>query len=327
MFDILSVINEATTEANAFEGHPAKELSLEERILYLQGLSLVMNADSDIHNDEKEYLRILIKSFEIDESMLESVVDFAQNPDKDTIQAFFRTFRRRPIAQLFLFDALMMAYRDGELSDKEKAVVDAIASQLEVLKGTYQDIYDLFCHITNKNWQESALYFSSYLLNPEHFKHLLDYYEVDFDALMAETEELHNTRIKQIVEKKLGCEITEDNILSLTSKFDHDIIMPWLQAGIDRGDFKVVNEQIFLAGIEDKFATLDELGMEWKALDRQLSSRDVARVPEGVVEWFYAMNGLKEIWLGALDREEKAANDHKGESELARSIGRLSLWS
>ncbi len=319
MFDILSVINEASTEANAFEGHPAKDLSLEERILYLQGLSLVMNADSNIHNDEKEYLRILIKSFDIDESMLESVIDFAQNPDKDTIQAFFRSFRRRPIAQLFLFDALMMAYRDGELADKEKAVVDAIATQLEVLKGTYQDIFDLFCHITNKNWQESALYFSSHLLNPEHFKHLLDYYEVDFDELMAETEELRKTRIKQNLEKKLGLpdmqwipcerqagrEITKDYIPPLITMFDHDIILPWLQAGIDRGEYKVVNEQIFSVsndtGSEEKFAALDELGMQWQALGNYLVSLDGSKVSEQVVDGFLSAceldNDISGIWL------------------------------
>ena len=69
------------------------------------------------------------------------------------------------------------------LSSGAKAVVDKIAEQLEVLKGTYQDIYDLFCHIKNKDWDESALYFSSHLLNPEHFKHLLDYFEVEIDTV------------------------------------------------------------------------------------------------------------------------------------------------
>ncbi|WP_155522528.1 TerB family tellurite resistance protein, partial [Salinivibrio sp. HTSP] len=177
MMDILDVINEATKEANAFENHAAKDLPLEERLLYLQGLALVMNADGDIHPEEKEYILILIKSFEMDEAILDSFVEFAQRPDKDTVQAFFRTFRRRPIAQLFLFDALMMTRRDDNIDEKEKAVVDKIAEQLEVLKGIYQDIFDFFCHIKNKDWEESSLYFSSHLLNSEYFKHLLHYFD------------------------------------------------------------------------------------------------------------------------------------------------------
>ncbi|WP_105201531.1 tellurite resistance TerB family protein [Pseudoalteromonas sp. T1lg10] len=168
MLDILDVINEATKEANSFENHAAKDLTLEERLLYLQGLALVMNADGEIHAEEKEYIRILIKSFEMDESILESFVEFAQRPDKDTVQAFFRTFRRRPIAQLFLFDALMMTRRDDSVDEREKSVVDKIAEQLEVLKGTYQDIFELFCHLKNKDWDESSVFFSSHLLNPNH---------------------------------------------------------------------------------------------------------------------------------------------------------------
>ena len=163
-----------------------------------------MNADGEIHQEEKEYIRILIKSFEMDESILDSFVEFAQRPDKDTVQAFFRTFRRRPIAQLFLFDALMMTRRDDTVDEREKAVVDKIAEQLEVRKGTYSDIFDLFCHMKNKDWDESALYFSSCLLNPEHFKHLLEYFEVNFDDLMIRTESLQKKRLKQIVTFKLN---------------------------------------------------------------------------------------------------------------------------
>lgn len=209
MLDILDVINEATKEASSFENHAAKELTLEERLLYLQGLALVMNADGEIHPEEKEYIRILIKSFEMDESILDSFVEFAQRPDKDTVQAFFRTFRRRPIAQLFLFDALMMTRRDDSVDEREKAVVDKIAEQLEVRKGTYNDIFDLFCHIKNKDWDESAIYFSSYLLNPEHFKHLLDYFDVDFDKLMIETKDLKSRRVKQIIQSKLNVDSYE----------------------------------------------------------------------------------------------------------------------
>ena len=35
--DILDFLEDATREADAFEHHPARELSLEERLLYLNG--------------------------------------------------------------------------------------------------------------------------------------------------------------------------------------------------------------------------------------------------------------------------------------------------
>lgn len=254
-FDILDMLNEATKEADAFEAHPARELSLEERLLYLNGLAIVMNADGNIDEEEKEYIRILIKSFEMDEGTLASFVEFAQAPDKDTIQAFFRTFRRKPIAQLFLFDALMMTRRDGKVEDKEVAVVNKIADQLEILKGTQQDIFDLFCHIKNRNWQESALYFSSHLLNPEHFKHLLDYHEVDFDELMEETRDIRQNRLGDILKSKINLEqytwgklstdyftdgiereVTEELV---KLEFHYSIMLPFLQSKLDSQEWRI----------------------------------------------------------------------------------------
>ena len=255
--DILGIINDATKEADAFENHAAKDLPLEERLLYLQGLALVMNADGDIDNKEKEYLRILIKSFEMDESTLDSFVSFAQQPDKDTVQAFFKTFRRRPIAQLFLFDALMMSRRDNKVNDKEKQVVDKIANQLEILKGTQKDIYDLFCHIKNRDWQESSLYFSSHLLNPDHFKHLVAYHGLDLDVLLDETKGIQRQRLMERllpdiewIPLKYGNDEELPEQTEITSEFvnltiSYGMVTPFLQAMLDRGELRVANDKTY----------------------------------------------------------------------------------
>jgi hypothetical protein len=194
------------------------------------------------------------------------MVTFAKAPDKDTVQAFFRTFRRRPVAQLFLFDALMMTRRDGKVEEKEKAVVDKIADQLEILKGTQQDIFDLFCHIKNRNWQESALYFSSHLLNPNHFKHLLAYHEIEFDTLMAETAEIRSNRLIEVIKHKLvdslewgtfACKGSSQKATKITKNpvtcssivsngVSNEMILPWLQSQLERGFFRVNKKGVFI---------------------------------------------------------------------------------
>ncbi|WP_025524010.1 tellurite resistance TerB family protein [Vibrio parahaemolyticus] len=282
MLDILDIINEATKEANSFENHAAKGLTLEERLLYLQGLALVMNADGEIHPEEKEYIRILIKSFEMDESILESFVEFAQRPDKDTIQAFFRTFRRRPIAHLFLFDALMMTRRDDSVDEREKAVVDKIAEQLEVLKGTYQDIFDLFCHIKNKDWEESALYFSSHLLNADHFKHLLDYFEVDLDDLLERTSILRKDRILRILKGRLEPDFDVNNP---SLDIDNEVIIPMLQAGINRGEIKVIIDVIEIPDFGE--FSLSDLGVGYNQETKELFLIEKTTVNEiKIIEYF-----------------------------------------
>ena len=281
-FDILDVINDATKEADAFEGHPAADFTMEEQLLYLNGLALVMNADGHIDDTEKEYIRILIKSMSLDESILDDMVTFAKAPDKDTVQAFFRTFRRRPVAQLFLFDALMMTRRDGKVEDKEKAVVDKIADQLEILKGTQQDIFDLFCHIKNRNWQESSLYFSSHLLNPDHFKHLLAYHEIEFDALMAETAEIRSNRLIEVLKQKVDVDALEwvpltytntncmPDATDMTTTFitnivTLDLILPFLQSKLDRKELRINADEVLLIkdGIEKIYGSLTDLTLSY----------------------------------------------------------------
>ena len=255
--DIIDLIDLAGKEAEAFTNHPAKNLSLEERLLYLNGLALVMNADGQIHVEEKEYIRILIKSMDMDQSCLNDMVAFAQAPDKDTIQAFFKAFRRKPLTQLFLFDAYMIAMRDGVLNEKETIAIDKLAGYLEILKGTKQDVFDLFCYIRNKDWQESGLYFDSHLLNPEYFRHLLDYYEVDFDDLMNSTREVLEQRLREryglrlewiplkydnSAESSEAKEVTKDFVnLEVTC----GMLVPYLQHLLDRGKIRVSQTSVY----------------------------------------------------------------------------------
>ena len=191
--DILALVNEATKEANSFENHPAKDLSLEEKLLYLNGLALVMNVDEEIDDNEKEYLRILIKSFDMpDAETLEEFVRFAKEPDKDTIQAFFRAFRRRDIAKLFLFDALMLSRRDNTADEREAALINKLCEELEIPKGVYAEIYELFCHIINRDWDEAKSLFGLSPIYKEYFKHLLDYHEVSLEEVVEnKTDALH----------------------------------------------------------------------------------------------------------------------------------------
>ena len=296
MFDILDLIHDATKEANSFENHPAKALPLEERLSYLNGLALVMNADAEISEDEKEYLRILIKSFDLDESCLNDFVTFAQAPDKDTIQAFFRTFRRKPVAQLFLFDAYMMGLRDGQLQDKERAVIDKMAEQLEVLKGTRRDIFDLFCHIKNKDWEESSLYFSSHLLNPEHFKHLLEYYEVDFNEDI--TSLVDARKYERLMENSWSVifrDLTWGTLTNhsgshtevTTSKFflesivSYGMLLPWIQHKIDTNEIRISGGNVYrkddelIMSMTDSGFVYDSLG-RYITITSEISEDDLA---------------------------------------------------
>ncbi|HCE2108577.1 TPA: TerB family tellurite resistance protein [Vibrio parahaemolyticus] len=246
MVEMLNLIKEAAKESNAFENHAAKDLPLEDRLLYLQGLALVMNADGEIHREEKDYLLILIKSFDLDESLLESCIDFANQPDKSTIQSVLKCFKRKPIAQLFLFDALMISYRDGDISEQEKEVIDELAFQFEVAKGIYQDIFDLFCYIKNRNWQDAALYFSIHLLNPDYFNHIFSYYDVSLEQVSKQSKKESKKKILSCIKNKL------ENGIS------NEVILPFLQVKIDKKEASVINGNFILPDLDEfKLSTIN----------------------------------------------------------------------
>ncbi|WP_025524009.1 tellurite resistance TerB family protein [Vibrio parahaemolyticus] len=256
MNDVINLIREAAQESKSFENHAAKGLSLEERLLYLQGLALVMNAGGEVHDKKKDYLLILIKSLDLDESIIDSCIDFASQPDKRTIQTILKCFKRKPIAQLFLFDALMMSFCDGDISAQEKDIMDELAFQFEVAKGIYSDIFDLFCYIKNKNWQDSSLYFSTHSLNPKHFTHIFNYYDVDLDKLSNECNNTSKRRVLAFINRKI-----EDGL-------SNEDILPILQSKIDRREASVQNGIYISSDLGD--VNISSLGISYNRLDETL---------------------------------------------------------
>ncbi|BBM66772.1 hypothetical protein VA249_34180 [Vibrio alfacsensis] len=282
MIDILSSIKEAAKESNAFENHAAKVLSLEDRLLYLQGLSLVMNADGEIRDVEKDYLLILIKSLELDESIIESCIDFATQPDKATIQSILKCFRRKPIAQLFLFDALMLSYRDDNISVQEKAVIDELACQFEVTKGIYNDIFDLFCYVKNKNWHECSLYFSMHLLNPEFFAHIFNYYDINLGEVSNESKKESKRKILACIKNKIANGIT------------NEILVPFLQSKIDRREASVKNGFFILADLED--IDLSQLKLKYSQFDEAIHIESSCIIKDkSIVKFYFDSLGLNEL--------------------------------
>ncbi len=278
MIDILSTIKEAAKENNAFENHAAKELSLEERLLYLQGLALIMNADGEMHEDEKNYLLILVKSLELDESIIDSCIEFANQPDKNIVQSILKYFKRKPIAQLFLFDAFMISVRDGDISVSEKNVIDELASQFEVPKGTYRDIFDFFCHVKNKNWQDSALYFNTYLLSPKFFSHILKYYEVNLNDLTQRSKEISKRRILANIKDKIK------------DGFDNEVL---LQSKISRREATVQNGMLISADMSD--VKLKSIKLGYDQLNESLYVELPSLINDNtLIEYYYSL-GITEI--------------------------------
>jgi len=73
-------------QAQQMPNHPCKDMNLESKIHYLNGLVLVANEDDSISTNEKKYLSMLIDSFGLDKDMIEDFIIFAKNPEMSKAQ-------------------------------------------------------------------------------------------------------------------------------------------------------------------------------------------------------------------------------------------------
>ena len=222
-----------------------KEQSLEDRVLYLNALALVMNADGQIKDSEEKYLNILIKSFDLDKSYFNEFVNFAHAPKKDKVLSFFRSFRGKSLAQLFLIDSCFMAMSDGFLHEKETAVINEIANALEVLVGVRTDIFNLCCQVYNKDWAGSSLYFNSHFLKKNHLIHLLDYHGYDYKVFILKNKFLNSIRLKELMKDKLSYPVWGDKGMDCSMCYlSYGAAIPFLQAMLDRGVVNVCENKV-----------------------------------------------------------------------------------
>jgi len=261
-FDILGMINEAVKEANAFDAHPMCDVSLEERLLYLQGLGLIMHSDGNIGSDEVEYLHILIKSFGMDKSTIDCFISFAEQPDKDTIQAFFQTFSDSKYASVFILDALMIAHTDGNFDHKEKTVIEKMCENLNITAGLKSDIFCFHECIQTGNLDSATVYFNSDHFPPELYQYIFEYYNVDLNEIVNNAKNSRRIYLKQSITKEFTSEkinwgvftYGDDDVSFEVSAISYKeteitktlvkptityaMISPYLQIMFDRGEFE-----------------------------------------------------------------------------------------
>ncbi|MDQ6963034.1 MAG: hypothetical protein Q9M28_11015, partial [Mariprofundaceae bacterium] len=114
---VLNLLKKVKVQTLSFEKHPCRELEQEQMIHYLNGLVLITHEDGSVCDKEREYLSILINSFGLSEDMLETFINFAENPDEKMILDMMQSFATRDIKYNFMVDAMMIANIDGAFDD------------------------------------------------------------------------------------------------------------------------------------------------------------------------------------------------------------------
>ena len=211
--DILELVNDAKKEHLSFEKHPALGLDLEQKIHYLNGLALVMNVDDEIHDKEKEYMTILIRSFDLPDEKLDEFISFSENPDKKTVLEFIDSFKDWDIKYVFMFDCLMLAHKDDLFDEKEGKIIEDYFEAFKFTEREKEQVTYLYENILKQD--KVALYrlfLAKDALKQELYTYLLDYYELNvkditneyMKEVKAEIKEFKFFKVEYVVGNHVG---------------------------------------------------------------------------------------------------------------------------
>ena len=190
----LDLLKKVKVQTLSFEKHPCRELDQEQMIHYLNGLALITNEDENVCEKEREYLSILINSFGLSEDMLETFVNFAENPDEKLILDMMQSFMNKDIKYNFMIDAMMIASVDGDFDEKEKAIIEQYFEMFKITPDEAKDLRYLYESFYTQNGNALYRYFKKedkgkpYKIKEELFQYLLDYYQIDMAYELKEDE-------------------------------------------------------------------------------------------------------------------------------------------
>ena len=233
-------------------------------------------------------------------------------------------FRRKPMAHTFLFDAYMVGLCNDKEYDNELAVITSLADKLEVLKGTQQDIYDIFCLIRNKDWSECGLFFEYSMLNREYYNHLLEYYDIKIEehltnSIKMQQKRLHekfsinlewmNLKYPREAEFPKKKQITKDFV---SISIDNGIAVSFIQYLLDRKEIIVKGNKVYRVydNSEELYVDLSHCAIDYSPVSRYFSvsceneNKRCGGVQKGFLVDFYKKIGLDPKYIATVQNRK-----------------------
>ncbi|MDQ6962319.1 MAG: hypothetical protein Q9M28_07270, partial [Mariprofundaceae bacterium] len=152
------------------------------------------NEDDSVCEKEKEYLSILINSFGLSEDMLETFINFAENPDEKMILDMMQSFATKDIKYNFMVEAMMIASIDGVFDDAENAIIEQYFEMFKITVDEAKDLRYIYEMFYKQDGNALFRYFGKkdkntiHIIKPELFQYLLDYYKIDMAYELQEDE-------------------------------------------------------------------------------------------------------------------------------------------
>lgn len=177
--DLLSLLSELQEDENIVKNHPAKDLSSKEKMIYLTGLSFIMGVDNDIHQSEKEYLTMLINTFNLPKKELDQLITAAENPTEPLFETVLKTVLKTDLVKPFLVDTLMLSHSDQVVKKSETALFDIYRDLLKISPDQGAAFKKLIATVKIEHQEKRATALKGFktqnTIDMKHFSYLFDY--------------------------------------------------------------------------------------------------------------------------------------------------------
>ena len=102
--------------------HPMKNSSDDDKYRYLQVLTLLIDADDEIMDEEIEYLNRMVKIFGLKNGTLGKLIKFVQLPDTEEMRKTMSLFYDKRGYSLMM-DLIFLSWSDDEFHPKEREFI------------------------------------------------------------------------------------------------------------------------------------------------------------------------------------------------------------
>ena len=195
---VLDLIKKAKVKVLSFEKHPCSGLDMEIKVHYLNGLALLAYEDGAINEEEKEYLTTLLISFDMDEEILRDSLEFAKNPNEESIIEMIKLFSNEDTKFNFMMDCMVLMQKDNRGDEAKKNLLKEYFEMFKINSATKEELVKVYEMFESRDGKALFRYFKKTKANHYYnnmfdkklFEYLLDYYNIKtkFELTQKERE-------------------------------------------------------------------------------------------------------------------------------------------
>lgn len=190
----LELVEDIKNHSLIMEYHNLSSATWQEKMLYLYGLSIMMNIDNEINQKELDLLEIFINSFEIQLDSKE-LIEFSKNPQEETVKEIMEFIKDFRLNKVFLFDCLLMLKIDNKEMEPEKKLLKFFGEQSRISPKDIKSLAFLLDYLLffvennlNLNFKQTIAYIFAQLNEVEFGKRIMYFEDGTLKYIGGETK-------------------------------------------------------------------------------------------------------------------------------------------